>query len=336
MSTEQTVTDEQLAADPQAFDAKLAGLYRAWEKATVARQRILDQIHEAAGDRKDRWAGGPQLWRRRHSEVEQAVRQMGTMPLPLRMGYGRTAAQLLEQLHESDVELAITALAVEKMETIYRRAPWPRFFPCENRDGHIHSSYRSCPTVRWDTAMAWRPDLSGRTVEEAVADLGPALCSVCFAGAPVEHKRMTMGQVRDERTRAEREAAKAARQAVKDAKQLTEAERFRTTGQFSEWVITVAKCKELIRQAIEQEVELAYYDQVLAGSRSWAGDIAHARNVRRNVADRLAELQQNAGRAASVLTRREAEHEGWGATAAEITKMQQNKYRSARREWGLA
>jgi hypothetical protein len=257
------------------------------------------------------------------------------VPLPARMGSRQTPGDLLAALSDADGSLAQAMVAVARMETVYATAPWPRFFPCTNRDGHIHASYRDCPTVRWDTGMAWRPDLSGKTVDEAVADQGPALCSVCFPLAPVEQKRMTLGQVADERTKGERDAARAKRQAVKDAKQLTGDEQFRTEGRFGETVTTVAKCKEIIRQAIDEEVQLEYYNRPGA-EQEWQGDSESFARVRGNVADRLAELQRDAGRAAAVLGARETAHPGWGATPAEITRMQQNKYKRARKDWGLA
>jgi hypothetical protein len=343
VSTEtDTRTDEQLAADPHAFDEKLAGLYDAWAKATAARDRAWEQIHTAAGDHRDYRGRSSRAWGRTHTEVEQTVRQMAahSVPLPASMGFRQTPGDLLVALRDADASLAQAALAVHEMEAIYARPEnrWQRFFPCTNSDGHIHDSYRGCPSVRWDTPMAWRPDLSGLTVEEAVQmppkGLGPALCSICFPLAPVELKSMTTGQVEKERTRAEREAAKAVRELAKAAKQLAGDEQFRTEGRFGETVTTVARCKEIIRQAIDEEVQLEYYSRPGA-EQEWQGDSESFARVRGNVADRLAELQRDAGRAAAVLTGREAAHEGWGATQAAITKMQQNKYKSARKEWGL-
>ena len=337
MSTETDPrTDEQLAADPQAFDAKLTGLYEAWQKASDARDRAWSQIHEAAGDRRD-YRGRGRAWGRTHSEVEQTVRQMAAHgePLPLGMNRRLTAGDLLVAEIEAESALASAMLAVQAMEAIYRTAPWQRFFPCTNRDGHIHATYRDCSSVGWDTPMAWRPDLSGLTVDEAVAKLGPALCSICFPLAPVEQKSMTLGQVEQERTRAEREAAAAARQAKKDAKELTGAEQFRTAGQYSDRVTTVARCKEIIRKAVEAVVELEWINSP-ERERDMQADADQLARMRQNRADRLAELATDANRAKLVLMAREAEHKGWGATDEAIAQMQANKLKSARKEWGLA
>jgi hypothetical protein len=310
------VTDEELAASPQAFDARLAGKYGDWEKASTARDRAWDQIHAAAGDHRDYRGRSSRAWGRTHSEVEQTVRQMAAhnVPLPARMGSRQTPGDLLAALSDADGSLAQAMVAVARMETVYATAPWPRFFPCTNRDGHIHASYRDCPTVRWDTGMAWRPDLSGKTVDEAVADLGPALCSVCFPLAPVEQKRMTLGQVADERTKGERDAARAERQAVRDAKQLAGDEQFRTEGPHGELVTTVAACKDLIRAAIEAEVEAEWYATPAAAAK-WQ-DAGRLAQVRANLAERVLAAQRNAGRAAAVLGARETAHPGWGATPA--------------------
>jgi hypothetical protein len=63
---------------------------------------------------------------------------------------------------------------------------WSRFFLVTSSAGHIHSSM-SCSTCRPTTAYGWMPELSGKSEEEAVSTLGPALCSVCFPSAPVDY-----------------------------------------------------------------------------------------------------------------------------------------------------
>jgi hypothetical protein len=76
---------------------------------------------------------------------------------------------------------------IATLEAEYRRRPWSRFFLVTSSAGHVHSSM-SCSTCRVTTTYGWLPELSGRTEAEAVAELGPALCSVCFASAPVAHQ----------------------------------------------------------------------------------------------------------------------------------------------------
>lgn len=307
-------TDEQLAADPQAFDAKLALAYEAWEKATAERERIRNEFHAAAGDRRE-WVGRRHLWRRTLAEVEQTVRQMATdsVPLPASMGFRQTAGDLLVKRTENDAELTIFALAVHEMEAIYARPEnrWQRFFPCQSRDGHIHDSLRGCPTVRFDTPMAWRPDLSGLTVDAAVADLGPALCSVCFPAAPVEQKSMTLGQVEKERTRAAREAAAAERAEKKAAKQLAEDEVFviQRDTRFHDTITTVAGAVEVLRTEVE------FRDYYGHGKHNWhPGFVAGAEQATR------------------VLLAREAAHPGWGRTQAQIDQIIANAVKKNRKE----
>lgn len=74
---------------------------------------------------------------------------------------------------------------------------WNRFFLVTSSAGHVHSSM-SCSSCRPTTTFGWLPELSGKTETVAVAELGPALCSVCFPSAPVEHQggKLTAAQAR--------------------------------------------------------------------------------------------------------------------------------------------
>lgn len=62
---------------------------------------------------------------------------------------------------------------------------WSRFFLVTSSKGHIHSSM-GCSTCRPSTRYGWLPELSGKAEAEAVAECGPALCTVCFPTAPLE------------------------------------------------------------------------------------------------------------------------------------------------------
>lgn len=61
---------------------------------------------------------------------------------------------------------------------------WTRFFFVK----HLHSS-TTCSSFRWNTQVAWCPEISGLTEEEAVAEYGATLCTICFKSAPVEGSR---------------------------------------------------------------------------------------------------------------------------------------------------
>ena len=81
-------------------------------------------------------------------------------------------------------------LAVEEVEEEYRSRPWSRFWLVTTSNGHIHrwTHCGTCNRRGRPTGFALVPYLSGQTAADAVADLGPALCSVCFPEAPVESK----------------------------------------------------------------------------------------------------------------------------------------------------
>ncbi|MBD3004660.1 hypothetical protein [Streptomyces sp. 5-10] len=77
-----------------------------------------------------------------------------------------------------------------------RRGRWSRMFLCLSEGGHLHSSERGCPSLRYDTPMGWLPELSGMKWREAYRvfaqgrEGGEAImCSHCYRDAPVEWTR---------------------------------------------------------------------------------------------------------------------------------------------------
>jgi hypothetical protein len=79
---------------------------------------------------------------------------------------------------------------VQEIEAHYSKAPWSRYWLVTSSDGHIHRS-RCCHTCnkgRSATAFALAASLSGSDDKDAVAALGPALCSACFPEAPVDSR----------------------------------------------------------------------------------------------------------------------------------------------------
>jgi hypothetical protein len=95
---------------------------------------------------------------------------------------------------------AIDAMQDNRMESArlddeYQRRPWNRYILVTG--GHIHSGTRCVGgTIRPSTQLGWRPELSGKSVADAVAELGPLLCTHCFPSAPVE---WTVGEAKPER-----------------------------------------------------------------------------------------------------------------------------------------
>jgi len=105
---------------------------------------------------------------------------------PKAAGYG----DLIKAYGNAEGRLAEARLAVQESENDYRSRPWARYFLVTSSDGHIHASTgcSTCNKGREPTGFALVPYLSGAAPADAVADLGPALCSVCFPEAPVEDK----------------------------------------------------------------------------------------------------------------------------------------------------
>jgi hypothetical protein len=283
---------------PRAIDEMLARLHAQADLEQRKLSSAIDMIHSAAGDRHE-YHGRRQFWKRTYAEVLRDVKFMVQQGNPYIPMVGKTPAEILTAESSARNAVAETMLKIQKLDLIYTANPWSRFFPCDTRDGHIHSSERGCSTIRVTTAMRWRPDLSGKTVAEAVAELGEALCTFCYPGAPSDWKAKTLGQVKDERTRAEREAVKAERQAKRDAKQLRRDERFRVDrGRYGERIETVAACKDALRR--ERELFYYYGRGPHCDHEAWAWA---------------------AGKAQAVLLLRESAHPGWGATQAEIDKI---------------
>jgi len=91
-----------------------------------------------------------------------------------------------------DAQTALSEARVDcaEIEAIYNANPWSRYWLVTSSDGHVHRS-RHCHTCnkgRQATGFALTPSLSGQSDSEAVAALGPALCSACFPEAPVESR----------------------------------------------------------------------------------------------------------------------------------------------------
>jgi len=316
--------------DPRKHDEAEAALFDALAKAEQRLSYHIDQMHSLVNDRKD-YQGNRSVWRMTHAQVIDQLKAAVATGDKRNLTYQVTPSEVLTREGELRTESAKIQVEIEKAEAIYREHRWTRWFPCLNRDGHIHSSLRGCPSVRWDTQMGWTPELSGKSIETAVAELGEALCTICFPAAPVEWQAKTLGQVKDERTRAEREAAKAAKDAVKNVKRLAAAEVFRTR-YHRDPVETVAACKDLIRKPIETAAELAWYRSPAAGAK-WQGNLDARDNVIRNVTDFLAQQEEDAEQAKRVLLAREARHEGWGATQAQIDKIIASKTKAAAKAW---
>ena len=310
-------TYTELAKDPQAFDTVLATEYATLDKARAALASRLSDVCKAAGARRVSTRHGL-VWNVSYDAAYAKLRADGD------------PQGLLVKVAEARFAITEVELTIQAMDEAY--TGWTRFFPSVTKSQpHIHRSL-NCHTLHATTVMTWAPSLSGKTDEDAVAELDEALCSVCFPGAPVAlHNYVSR---KSQAAQAERQAEKDARDAIKARKQLTPAEQFKTQGKYGERVTTVAKCLELIRKAVELAVELEYWTQAAQGTRSvpnWEPE--HLARRVRNLTDSLSEAREDAAKAEAVLLAREAAHEGYGATAEAIAKTRASKERSARKDW---
>lgn len=84
-----------------------------------------------------------------------------------------------------------------------RRGGWERVFLVLNHDGHYHND-RACSTCFPTTRFGWVPQLSDKTEDEVIAEVGHMACTVCWPAAPRHPKFIAM-----ERAAAEAAQAKA-------------------------------------------------------------------------------------------------------------------------------
>ena len=104
--------------------------------------------------------------------------------------YGSLPAREAGRFTEARIAMEDAKRDLRECYAEYDSRPWSRYFLVTSSDGHIHSS-ESCSTCNKGvnaTEFALVPYLSGSSVDVAVADLGSALCSVCFPEAPVESR----------------------------------------------------------------------------------------------------------------------------------------------------
>jgi hypothetical protein len=322
--------------NPAEFDARELEVYKElWEMENYL-QGIWNLVHAAVGDtRVSNGYGRPKSWAGSNGEAMDKLVVLAASGTVIDVRLRMTPAEVLRRFQETEHRIEDRRLVIQAMEAEYDRDPWTRWFKCTNADGHVHSSLRGCPTVRFDTGMAWITEMSGQDRDAAVADprLGPTLCSVCFPGAPVELRR-TQRDV----DRAARDAAKLARAEARFVKQLREGEQFRAAAT-RERITTVAACKDLVRTAAETEAELEWFQ----GSEARAQWAAHGpegpatlNRVIGNMRERLAAEQADAAEANRVLFAREDAAPGTGWTEDDAARAVANKVKATRKAYGLS
>jgi hypothetical protein len=103
---------------------------------------------------------------------------------------GLATAAAVDAYRAANVALSEARTAVSEIDDLYNAKPWSRYWLVTSSDGHIHRSCHchTCNKGLKRTGFALTPSLSGKQASEAVAALGPALCTACFPEAPVEDR----------------------------------------------------------------------------------------------------------------------------------------------------
>lgn len=194
---------------PRQIDTQLADLA---DKAAAAESRIasaLDTIHHMLGERQTYITRTRRTWPTTDADALDAARARGD---EYEIRYSRTFAQIVAQHDAAAVDMNTAYAAMEPFNAEFnRRGGWTRFFYV--RGGHIHATLSTSCNRQHDTDQGWNPELSGKTEAEAVAELGPNLCTKCFPTAPVA---WTMGTPRKTREQIAAEKAAAAEAARKN------------------------------------------------------------------------------------------------------------------------
>jgi hypothetical protein len=161
----------------------------------------LHKLHEEAGDSKIQPAGTrsytQRVWQMTDQEAFDIVRALAADP---RANYrhnngedhgdsfyayiGQKAQEMLNDVINTQDKIKNLAASIRTQEEVFIEQGWSRFEAVPG--GHIHNRNVGCHTLRPTTRVFWVHTLSGDTEADAVAQYGPALCTHCFRGAPVE------------------------------------------------------------------------------------------------------------------------------------------------------
>jgi len=176
-------------ATPVEIDTRLADLYGQEARAARAVVGEVTALHYAL-DERPRWVNANRkTWPTTDEQAIALARAKAEGGVNMSAMYsGRPFTDPVARYDAAVAELARIRADATPLHAEYDRRPWSRFFTVKQRNGHIHDSMR-CSTCNRNgsvTEFGWNPELSGLTEADAVAKLGPALCTVCFPSAPVE------------------------------------------------------------------------------------------------------------------------------------------------------
>jgi hypothetical protein len=171
-------------ATPLEVDEALAEQHETLFRVNARLKGATETAQAICGDSKSNGFGG-RTYLTTNEEAWARVERSAVTDDPYNAMYGRRPSDLIavraKLLSERDAILN----NIYKLDAQY--TGWSRFFVVTSSNGHVHSSMQ-CHTCRPTTRFGWLPRLSGKSEAEAVAELGPNLCTVCFESAPVEHK----------------------------------------------------------------------------------------------------------------------------------------------------
>jgi hypothetical protein len=265
-----------IATTPAEIDIEMSRICGEVVKAERAISWALNALHTAAGDTRS----ARSLWKMTDDEARASA-----------SGF----TKLINGEISARFDHALLVGQVQALNAIWNREGWTRYYFCTNTNGHIHTSERGCPTVHPTTQMAFRPEFSGLTPAEVVEQVGPALCSVCYPDAPVEHTSSNLTAIERAARRPELDARKAEIAAQRAIKRLTD-EQVKQIGRIDgSWIETVHGCVEVLRSEVE--------------FRDYYGRGEHPSH---------AEYVRGAALVKTVLAEREAASAGYGKTAADI------------------
>lgn len=185
-------------ATPAEVDTRLAALYEAEAVAERAAASATSTFRSIIGDRGTYASRSRKVYRTSALAArEEATALFLALPVEDRdneYGFARigtrgmNVGQYRRAVDAADQAIALLASIRTEEATLnaeYARRPWTRFLRVtSSAGGHVHSSMH-CSTCRPTTTYGWHPELSGKTEADAVAVLGPELCSVCYPSAPV-------------------------------------------------------------------------------------------------------------------------------------------------------
>lgn len=170
-------------ATPVEIDTKLAQLHSELGRLDQQLQRVAKTAHALNGEETVRY-GRKYIYDR---NIEETLNELALKLADDAFDFytKENAVDCIETHGKLSKEFDATQAEIQLIDIEYNGRPWSRFIAVEG--GHLHSS-RFCAggTIRVTTKIGWHPELSGKTEAEAVAELGPLLCTHCFPSAPVE------------------------------------------------------------------------------------------------------------------------------------------------------